>query len=99
MPASPRPDHSGIIRALTLGDRACYIAIDDGKAETRELMALMALCEREDLIDRRVKFRFEPGEVIAQSCGGDPECNETETVWLVHDVLPTNMQESSDGTR
>ena len=81
----PMPPESGVVRELTLGDRACYIAVEqDG--EVSEAMAFMELCERDDLIGQFVIFEHEAGEVIAMSCQGDPECTESETVLLISDV-------------
>lgn len=81
----PMPPASGIIRELTLGDRACYIAIEqDG--EVSESMAFMALCERDGLIGQFATFEHEAAEVSAMSCQGDPECTESETVLLISEV-------------
>ncbi len=81
----PMLPESGVVRELTLGDRACYIAVEqDG--EVSEAMAFMELCERDDLIGQFVTFEHEAGEVIAMSCQGDPECTESETVLLIKDV-------------
>jgi hypothetical protein len=81
----PMPPASGVIRELTLGDRACYIAIEqDG--EVIEAMAFMELCERDDLIGQFATFEHEAAKVSALSCQGDPECTESETVLLISDV-------------
>lgn len=81
----PMPPSSGIIRELTLGDRTCYIAIDQN-GEVSESMAFMELCERDDLIGQFATFEHKAAEVSAMSCQGDPECAETETVLLIGEV-------------
>lgn len=82
----PTPPQSGVVRELTLGDRACYILIEHDGEEV-EAMAFMALCERDELIDRFATFEHEAGEVIALSCEGDPECSDQETVLLISDAI------------
>lgn len=81
----PSPPRSGVVRELTLGDRACYIRIEHDGEEV-EAMAFMTLCERDELIDRFAIFEHEAGEVMAMSCEGDPECADHETVLLISDV-------------
>lgn len=79
----PMPPASGIVRELTLGDRACYLMIED-EGDLNEAMAVMHLCERDDLIDQFATFGHETGEIIAMQCEGDPECTEYETVLLIN---------------
>lgn len=73
------------LRGLTDGDRACYLQVD-GDGGARELMADMALCERTDLVGQEVRLSIGHREVAAESCQGDPECAEQETVELVHAI-------------
>ena len=82
----PSPPHSGVVRELTLGDRACYILIEH-HGEMVEAMAFMALCERDELIDRFATFEHEAGDVMAMSCEGDPECTDHETMLLISDAM------------
>lgn len=79
----PMPPQSGVVRELTLGDRACYIMIEH-EGHISHAMAAMALCERDELIDQFATFGHETGEVIAMQCEGDPECDEYETVLLIN---------------
>jgi hypothetical protein len=81
-----RADDSVIVRGLTAGDRACYLEVEDGDGQRREEMAAFELCERDDLTGRKVRLRFEKAQVQAESCQGNPDCTETETVDLVHAV-------------
>ncbi len=75
-----------IVRGLTAGDRACYLEVEDGDGKRHEEMAAFELCERNDLIGRKVRLRFEKTQVQAESCQGNPDCADSETVDLVHAV-------------
>jgi hypothetical protein len=77
---------SGIIRDLNLGDRACYVTVESATGTIGELMAVMELCVRDELIGQSVRFEYELGPVTAESCQGDPECDDSEMVQLVVDV-------------
>ena len=81
----PVPPESGVVRELSLGDRACYVAIEQA-GEFSEAMALMELCERDDLIGRFATFKYEAAKVSAVSCQGDPDCTESETVLIISQV-------------
>ncbi|HYE96389.1 MAG TPA: hypothetical protein VD962_09280 [Rubricoccaceae bacterium] len=85
--AAPRPapedSTAATVRAMVAGDRACYLTLESDLGQLREAMADFALCERRDLLGRRVRLRVEPAQVQAASCAGNPECTDTETVPLV----------------
>lgn len=81
-----KTESSVTIRSLTAGDRACYLEVEDEQGQRREEMASFELCERNDLVGKRARLRFEPAQVMAESCQGNPDCKETETVQLVQDV-------------
>ena len=88
----PMPPASGIVRELTLGDRACYMMIED-EGDLNEAMAVMHLCERDDLIDQFATFGHDTGEIIAMQCEGDPECTDYETVLLINSAtLESNLR-------
>lgn len=74
---------SGIIRELMLGDRACYVMLEDANGLIDEHMAVMEMCEHEELVDHPVRLVLEQGQVIAASCEGDPECVDSEWVDLI----------------
>lgn len=71
------------IKSLMPGDRACYIELDDAEEVASDEMASFELCERQDLIGKRVHLRRKPTPVMADSCEGNPECTKTETVNLI----------------
>lgn len=81
-PAEVRRD-TVVIRRLSPGDRACYVEVDDGLGMAREERAGFELCERGELIGRRVELTVGPGEVPAASCEGDPACPRRDTVRMV----------------
>lgn len=75
-----------VVQGMTAGDRACYLEVEDGAGTSREEMASFELCERTDLVGKRVRLLFEKAQVQAQSCQGNPDCTDSETVDLVHGV-------------
>lgn len=79
-----------VVRELTLGDRACYLQIENAQGVLSEEMGEMSLCERTELVGRTVLLTFGMASVAAESCQGDPECSDTESVSLVQaiDLVP-----------
>jgi len=84
-PVEVRRD-TGVIMRLSPGDRACYVEVDDGHGMAREEKAGFELCERGELVGRRVELTVGPGEVPAASCEGDPACPRRDTVRVVKSV-------------
>ena len=68
--------------AMVPGDRACYLTVDGADGQRTE-MADVNFCERDDLVGQRVTLTTVPTQIQAESCQGNPECTETETVTLV----------------
>ena len=77
-PAAP------LVTALNAGDVACYVELDYGDRKTTE-MADFAICEM-PLVGKHIQFQTRPERVMADSCPGDPECGESETVDLIVSV-------------
>ncbi len=69
------------------GDRACYLDLDpEAGGETESFYADFEVCyeiETDGLTGRLVTLTTEPGTIMAESCEGDIECTDTETVDLV----------------
>ncbi len=83
------PDTNPVtIVSLTPGDRACYLSVRIASGATSEVMADFGMCERDDLIGRQVILTRSLSMVLAESCGGNPECTDTEQVMLVVGVDP-----------
>lgn len=78
-PAAPRQD-TAVVRSLTDGDRGCYVVLEDERGARFDRIAPFDLCERQELVGRRVRLTLGPGEVSADSCQGDPECTARDTV-------------------
>lgn len=78
-PAAPRQD-TAVVRSLTDGDRGCYAVLEDEQGARFDRIAPFALCERQELVGRRVRLTLGPGEVSADSCQGSPECTARDTV-------------------
>ncbi|HEY9877298.1 MAG TPA: hypothetical protein V6D29_02525 [Leptolyngbyaceae cyanobacterium] len=86
----PAADEAVVVRELTPGDRACYVKLEDGQGQISEEEASFELCEQAQLIGKRVRLTRESTQILAASCGGDPECKERDTVDLIvaAEVLP-----------
>jgi hypothetical protein len=78
-PAAPRHD-TAVVRSLTDGDRGCYVVLEDERGASFDRIAPFDLCERRELVGRRVRLTLGPGEVSADSCQGSPECTARDTV-------------------
>jgi hypothetical protein len=78
-PAAPRQD-TAVVRSLTDGDRGCYVVLEDEQGARFDRIAPFELCERQELVGRRVRVTLGPGEVSADSCQGSPECTARDTV-------------------
>ena len=77
--------------SMKAGDVACYLTVH-GAQETRTELADFRVCERTDLVGTRVLLTATPSQVQAQSCGGDPECRDTEAVNLVTGIDPASEE-------
>ena len=70
------------------GDAACYLNVVTDSGEERTEYADFRICERDDLVGQRVRLTATPSSVMAPSCGGNPECADTEMVNLVTGIDP-----------
>ena len=71
-----------VVTDIQSGDRACMLTLrqDGGAAAT--VHADYSVCDSNAIVDRRVQIAYEPADLLAPACGGDPDCLETETVPL-----------------
>lgn len=76
------PPTVGTIRQLTAGDRACYVDLVDDAGQSSTQYANFEICEQ-DLVDRRVSLTYEVGNILAASCQGDVDCEQSNTVTLI----------------
>ncbi|MBE9181016.1 hypothetical protein IQ268_20870 [Oculatella sp. LEGE 06141] len=72
-----------VVRDLTMGDRACYMEVEDAQGQRSGEEASFELCEQSQLIGQRVRLTRVPTSILAMSCQGDPECVESDTVNLI----------------
>lgn len=86
-PAGPRQD-TAVVRSLTDGDRGCYVVLEDEGGARFDRIAPFELCERRELVGRRVRITLGPGAVAADSCQGNPECTESDTVEVLKAAEP-----------
>ena len=81
----PLPEF-GTITSLVAGDRACYIGLDTETGDITQF-ASFSICEIEDVIGAVVRPIYEPGDVLAFSCGGDIDCGRTDRVNLITSIV------------
>jgi hypothetical protein len=82
------------LRRLEAGDRACYVVVvTDGAGEERSLLGDFELCpggggDATGLVGQPVVVETRPESVPAESCQGQPDCTDSETVELVVAIRP-----------
>ncbi|MEW5928223.1 MAG: hypothetical protein AB1941_12115 [Gemmatimonadota bacterium] len=86
-PAGPR-QATAVVRGLTDGDSGCYVVLEDEGGGSLDRIGPFELCERQELTGRRVRVTLGPGEVMADSCQGNPECTDRRTVEVVKSLEP-----------
>ena len=79
---------TAMLHGLTIGDRACYLDVEDTAGAREEMMGEFEVCYDTSLVGRRVRLTYDDRSVQALSCQGDPECSESETARLVVAVEP-----------
>jgi hypothetical protein len=75
------------------GDAACYLGVTDAAGAEQTFPADFELCpggtsDASRHIGTRVTLERRPGQIMADSCAGDPNCTDTKTVDLVIEVKP-----------
>lgn len=73
------------VTGLESGDVACYVTLDYGNGKTEMKTAAFDICDQ-PIKGKKITFKMEKGQVLADSCQGDPECSETKTVDLITSV-------------
>lgn len=73
----------GRLLSASAGDVACYLEFADAQGEPFSEMANFDLCESDALHGEWVQIGYETGNVMADSCAGNPDCSETQVVALV----------------
>ncbi|MBR33207.1 MAG: hypothetical protein CMN77_18050 [Spirochaetaceae bacterium] len=73
------------VTSLDAGDSGCYVtlAYPGGKVET--WYAYFDICDA-PILNKKITFTHEKGNVLADSCQGDPECPDTKEVELINKV-------------
>ncbi len=74
----------GTVVELVSGDIACYVEFRDDKgAEFTESADFDFCMEPKKYVGKRFALTYKLSKVMAQSCGGDPNCKKTDTVPLI----------------
>jgi hypothetical protein len=77
------------------GDVACYLQLEDLDGEPFSEMAEFEVCDSADaLLGRDVRLGYRLGNVMAESCQGNPDCTESEEVALVVSLTPRGASKS-----
>ena len=88
----------GLLRSAESGDVACYLSLEDGDGAPFTEMANFELCETATgLIGREVKLEYVKGTVLADSCQGDPECQDSQAAILVSKLTATKKTQGAYG--
>lgn len=74
---------SGTIKELQAGDVACYVTLDPGNGQTVNEMAGFEICEKQDLIGKKVSLTWQEANVLAAECQGNVDCGKSDKVWLI----------------
>jgi hypothetical protein len=76
----------GVVMEAVSGDVSCYVKLKDDRGVVFDEMAGFEICEQPKLVGKRVMLTYSLEKVLADECGGDPECKKTKTVALVTSV-------------
>jgi hypothetical protein len=86
-PSTPAPPAgkvaSGTIKELQAGDVACYVTLETSTGELANEMAGFEICEKRDLIGKKVALTWEEANVLAAECQGNVDCGKSDRVWLI----------------
>lgn len=75
------------VTAAVAGDVACYLSLTDAQGQTFEEMAAFEVCEQEaDIVNQEVDLEWTVENVMADSCQGNPDCAESQSVPLIRAV-------------
>ena len=74
----------GTITSMEEGDRGCYVDFTDDSGKEHSELAEFEICEQREFINKKVKLSYTEVKVMAAECGGDPECKQSDTVWLIN---------------
>lgn len=74
------------IKSTTAGDVACYLEVTDANGVEHSLVADFSICDRTDLNGKKATLTYSKGNILADSCQGNPDCSESKTVDLVRTV-------------
>jgi hypothetical protein len=72
-----------LLKSLEVGDRACYVGLENAKGEAVQELGDFDVCGQAQLIGKRVRLTRQPTSIMAAACAGRPDCYQTETVQLI----------------
>lgn len=87
----------GRLVSATAGDVACYLEFSDAQGESFSEMATFEVCENaEPQVGLWLSLAYEVGQVMADSCEGNPDCTESESKALVSGLTAAGETHSED---
>lgn len=91
---SQAENNIAVLKSLDVGDRACYVNLQNSSGQIYQSLANFEICDLNYLVGQKVQLTYEQGNVLASSCNGDMDCNQTETVWLINNMTKHAPRES-----
>ena len=55
----------GTVKQLSLGDRACYVTLENESGMNSVELASFEICERDDIVGKKVQLTYTQEEVLA----------------------------------
>ena len=74
---------SGTVVSLSAGDTACHLKLKDDRGTGFDEMADFEICEKKNLVGKRVALTYALRQVMSPDCQGNPDCKKSRTVALV----------------
>lgn len=88
----------GLVMNAVVGDRACYLTVQNCRGRVSEEYATFEVCEQKpSIIGKRVALTYKMGDLNAQSCGGEPICAQHDRVPLA--IIARILADSTRTTR
>lgn len=73
------------VTSLEAGDSGCYVELTYPGGKVEAWYAYFDICDS-PILNKKVTFTHEKGNVLADSCMGDPECPDMKEVDLINKV-------------
>jgi hypothetical protein len=76
---------TGVVTEINSGDAACYVSLKNDKGNVFDESADFTFCEKpKTWVGKRVTLGYTLGRVMADECGGDPNCKKSVEVAIIN---------------